>query len=677
MHKNGLLRSLFKLSSFFHKKEPKFSDYKYKMLKDDKTGLGVNNTSFSRINEPNVSRQDSEVSNVSNLSSISSSKPGNENESVELYKLLDDTIGHFGWYQALIIISILASKIVFGANSSLAVFVAARPDFRCRTCFDQDPENSNQGESNFYNYTEKQIEENFFKTSTDKCGKVIIDQCQVDQSVMPISESDNFENKNDCCFLTEETLEICEAGNLFPYNSSSNSNQIFGTCQEYVYDDSVYKSTLITEFELYCGKTYLADLSTSAYMAGYMIGYFTAGPISSYFGRRKPVVLAMFGIIASSFYATYAPSIYHYCLSRFLVALFSANFITSGFTFALEFSGSKARSYINFAWGTGFTLGAILCSYPFALLLREWRDLQFAVTLLVIPFAVLLLFVQQESWKWLMSVDRVEEAQELAVKVYLKQCDKDKKSQNDIDRDVASIQRNIKRLVRISEAEDDKDSKKSSTNIIQRFKILFRSAKITRFTLILIFQFFTVNIVYYGLAFNAGALPGSDLVNNAILGLMDVPGYLTLIFMDKKWCGRKNYMVFMLFVSGIACLASTILLETELCDSDSSVNEKIGRILAFLGKMAVSGAFQAVFQYVSELYSTDVRTDVFGIMNFIGKLGGTLSPLMITLQEIYPMLPGIVFGGFSVVSAIFCMCLPETLGQPMVMSVQEMAQLYH
>lgn len=97
-----------------------------------------------------------------------------------LYEELDETIGHLGWYQGLIVFAIFLSKVAYAMNGSLPVFTAARPDFRCKTCFDDDS-------TNYYNFTESQIQSGFF--NVDESQKTCsgqnpqIDSCSTAQGV--------------------------------------------------------------------------------------------------------------------------------------------------------------------------------------------------------------------------------------------------------------------------------------------------------------------------------------------------------------------------------------------------------------------------------------------------------------------------------------------------------------
>ena len=179
--------------------------------------------------------------------------------------------------------------------------------------------------------------------------------------------------------------------------------------------------------------------------------------------------------------------------------------------------------------------------------------------------------------------------------------------------------------------------------------------------------------IYYGLTLNIGYLPGSTIFNNAILGVVDIPGELAIILlMEKKYFGRRFSQCIFLTSAGLACLISTILLE-----QNSETFKTLGQIFALIGKFFVAGSFQNILQYASEIYSSDVRPFGFAFCSFMGRVGGILCPFIVRLgSEVAGFWPGLIFGLFGVVAGILCYFLPETLGKPMFITVEEMKGAY-
>jgi len=72
------------------------------------------------------------------------------------------------------------------------------------------------------------------------------------------------------------------------------------------------------------------------------------------------------------------------------------------------------------------------------------------------------------------------------------------------------------------------------------------------------FQWFSIALCFYGLAFNTGALPGDPYFVFFLSGLADLPGHLLVILVVDK-TGRRCLNAFFLFVGGVACVGTTFI----------------------------------------------------------------------------------------------------------------------
>merc|ERR1711936_1031641 len=62
-------------------------------------------------------------------------------------------------------------------------------------------------------------------------------------------------------------------------------------CSSWVFDTSVFTSTVISEFELICDQSYLKTISTTIYMSGMLFGSFFFGWFGDKFGRKAAFAL--------------------------------------------------------------------------------------------------------------------------------------------------------------------------------------------------------------------------------------------------------------------------------------------------------------------------------------------------------------------------------------------------
>lgn len=100
-------------------------------------------------------------------------------------------------------------------------------------------------------------------------------------------------------------------------------------------------------------------------------------------------------------------------------------------------------------------------------------------------------------------------------------------------------------------------------------------------------------------------------------------------------------------------------------------------VFYFMAKYFISAAQITCMIFTSELYPTPLRSTGVGLSVAIARLGGVLAPqinvLSSTLGSIY--LPFVIFSVFSLIAAIFCLFLPETLNEKLPESVKDIKAL--
>ncbi|XP_054564532.1 solute carrier family 22 member 22-like isoform X2 [Eptesicus fuscus] len=109
----------------------------------------------------------------------------------------------------------------------------------------------------------------------------------------------------------------------------------------WIYDQSIFTSTIVTQWNLVCKSKSLKLWSQSIYMAGYMLGSPLGGYISDKFGR-KPALLA--SSLLSALLGTcsiFAPTFPIYCAIRFLLSMSMGTIYSS--TLTLRFTICNER----------------------------------------------------------------------------------------------------------------------------------------------------------------------------------------------------------------------------------------------------------------------------------------------------------------------------------------------
>ena len=132
------------------------------------------------------------------------------------------------------------------------------------------------------------------------------------------------------------------------------------------------------------------------------------------------------------------------------------------------------------------------------------------------------------------------------------------------------------------------------------------------------------------------------------------------VLINIKFLGRKGTLwAQYLIITTIFLLLSFV---------DFSINFEL--ILNFFARFCAAGIELVYWTYTLEVYPTPVRSANFGINVTCGNIGSILSPM------VYEYLPSwlflLIFGILSVFHSILLIFLPETVGKPMVESIEEL-----
>ena len=177
------------------------------------------------------------------------------------------------------------------------------------------------------------------------------------------------------------------------------------TCTRWVYDDSVYESTVVTEWDLVCGRKPLLSLLQSLLMVGGIAGAMIGGQLTDRFGRRPVFLPVMLLAIACSFSVVLVEDYVSYAALRCFTGFAMAGMIASQFVLVTEMCGSKLRAmFINLSF-TPFSVGIMLvAAASYGIRTRWLLQLSFALpSLLLLPN----FWLMPESPRWLVAFTHI------------------------------------------------------------------------------------------------------------------------------------------------------------------------------------------------------------------------------------------------------------------------------
>merc|ERR1711892_555029 len=422
---------------------------------------------------------------------------------------------------------------------------------------------------------------------------------------------------------------------------------------KFAFAEFEFKETLVTKWENICGKKPLISFVQIFYIAGLLVGSFLSGKLADKFGR-KPAL--MFSILISSggeLMGSFMPEFYSYSVARFLTGVGQQGLFNCSFSLSIEIVGKKLAvpflpwvslsTVLGVAPSASFAVGIIILS-SVASLFNTWFTLQ--LTASCISFLQLLLwFIIPESPRWLISTKRFKEAKALIKKA----AERNGKHEFVKTFTMAKLETNEK---------PDSDGTKSSLG----FSDLF-DKRILLFTIVQMVAWPAVSLGYFGLSYGSADMEGNFFVNNIILGVVELPGYLYVILLMDVW-GRKPLFVLSLVFTGVSSIVSSFLTGTAR------------NILIYIAKNTASGAFALVFVYTSELFPTSVRSTGLGLCSMMARVGALFTPLMGDLAKAtVDEAPYYLLGGFAALSGLLSILLPETLGNKLPEDIEDIKEM--
>lgn len=413
------------------------------------------------------------------------------------------------------------------------------------------------------------------------------------------------------------------------------------SCHQFVYDRSVFQETIITEWDLVCGRFQLSNIAQSVFMLGVLIGNVLFGMFSDKYGRKLPMMFAIVLLLVAGVGTSLAPWYELFLPLRFATALAIGGLMISSFVLTMEVVGGKWRTVVSTLHHIPFNLGHMsmaLISY----FIRNWRQFQLAITLPSLFFFTYW-WIIPESPRWLLAMGKEKQARKILT---------------------AGASRNNRKLdgefeKSLMNSQPGKGAEENKGNLFD----LFRTPNLRKKTLAVFFNWMVCGLCFYGLAQYMGEIGGNIFVNVASSGLIELPGAFLCIYLLEKF-GRRNTLLSANLVTAMACILITFL-------PQNSEVEHFKFILASLGIVGSSIAFPTIYLFSGELFPTVVRNVGVGSASMCARIGSIIAPFVSSLGVFNVYLPPMIFGTVPLIGALLCLLLPETRGAQLPATIED------
>ncbi|CAK6958488.1 solute carrier family 22 member 7-like isoform X1 [Scomber scombrus] len=446
------------------------------------------------------------------------------------------------------------------------------------------------------------------------------------------------------------TLRSCEMFAEPQYQLLSNSSNVADlawptvSCQTgWVYDNSTFKSTLATEWDLVCEKRRVNRATATIFFMGVMLGAAVFGYISDRFGRKNGLLVSyvtttLFGL-ASAF---------SYNFPMFAVMRFFTGFGISGISIitivlCIEWVDIKHRTAVGVLMSMDWSVSTALLPIV-AYFVNDWRYLTATATSPLF-LAMICWRWLPESARWLISNGKVNTAH-----FYLSNCAK----VNGREQFMADIKPEVLSKVIVVQTQN---RKYSCVDLVRTPRMRTRSLLIGT-------VWFGVACTYYGISLNVTGFGVNIYLTQFIYGAIEIPAKAFILYSLNR-IGRRLSQTGTLVLTGLCIICSMLIPEA---------NGVFRTAVGALGKMFAEAAFTTVFLYTTELYPTVLRQNGLGYCSFMARIGVSVSPLIMLAEEVWVPFPHTVFSLVAFSAALSAYFLPETQNVRLPETIEDVEQ---
>merc|ERR1719357_2057500 len=408
-------------------------------------------------------------------------------------------------------------------------------------------------------------------------------------------------------------------------------------CVDYDFDHSFWVSTMVTEWDLVCEKTWLKTLAKMLLFTGFALGSFCSGLVSDRFGRKRAiwtssVTMLIFGVITS-----FVPWFPLFVFTWWVTGTMAIACYTAAFVWTMEMAAGKWKIYIGMSMNYSWPICRLIIA-GLAWTLRDWHWHLQAISAMIAVGSVFLFFLP-ESPRWLIARSHMDEAKKVL-------SDASKKNGKPIEPEQIVL------------------TKPSAAAAAGSFLDIMRHPTLRIHTLIMYFNWFTTAFIMYGLALSWQNLTGGLFLNFIIGTILDFPAK-TLAMLLVQNVGRKYpYMVGSTFTGVMIFL--TLFIPGDVFPSNWPIV-----VLALMGNFSTTMCFAILYMYTGELMPTTVRAAGVGSSSLVSKIGGTLSTTVAALADIHPAIPTVIFAAMAIISGAITIFVPETMGRKMPETIDD------
>lgn len=407
-------------------------------------------------------------------------------------------------------------------------------------------------------------------------------------------------------------------------------------CTNPVFNTSLFKRTIITEWNLTCAKSWLKDFNQTMFQFGVLVGSVLFGMASDKYGRRPALITSVIIEIAAGVTSSFLPDYWSFTIGRMVLGLAVGGIMVITFVIVMEFIGNDLRDVVSTVFHIPFTAGHVLLA-AFGYFVRDYKYFQFSIS---IGNTILLCYIclLPETPRWLLAVKKTDEAVDLIERIA--------KINNLPTEDIR---------FKIEEYQTEHKAEKAKSSVLD----LFRTPNLRKNILLMSYIWLSCSYCFYGMVHYISHLTGNIFINVAATGSVCLCGCIMAVPLIK-FTNRKTVVILM---NSLCCLG--LMIVAFIPEGTASI------VFGCAGVMCCYVVFIIVYLYCSEMFPTVVRNAALGICSMMARVGAMLAPYVVDLRQYGQWCAPLAFGVFPIMAALLCLFLPETKDCELLMTLEE------
>ena len=452
--------------------------------------------------------------------------------------------------------------------------------------------------------------------------------------------------------LIQTSISILERMPQVEYKNET-TDLTYDICNEEYKVVEKYSFSWISDMGIECDQAKVGYIGTF-FFSGMTVGNFCFSIITKYLMHKQVITIFIFVYVVFLFLTTVIENYYFRLVCVLILGLSQGLANPSTLTIVSESVSSKRRSLFASLINVGYSTCPIMYTYIYVYL-PSWKYVFWLQNIIATICGVLYIIILKNSARTFFSKNKNEEAITI-----LKKIAKFNGKLNQFEEDLNNEEYNS--LLRGEKEEDNKEillENKTKLGYSALFKYHSVRYKFIIFSVMWMFMTFLTNAI----VINTKKMKGDFYINIISLFIVEIiAGVLVGFIINIPSFGRKKSLI--TFYVGVAFGFVLYILFDKF---------EVGSIASLFAmaiiRFSCTGVFTSYYIYFMESYPTPIRALGFGLNQTLGNLAGSISPIII---EFFPeIILYISFAALVIVDIILTLFVPETVGKPMLETIEE------